>query len=398
MNRYMQTKNRHKNFIPQIMQSITIRNFSLLATLAFAAACGNKGPGGPAGPPPVSVSVQEVTKGDAAYYAEYPAIVRALNEVELRPQVSGYITAIHFKEGEKVKKGQKLYSIDPQQSQGAYQQALANLKVQETNLLKAKQDVERYRKLNESDAIAKQQVDYAEAAYEAAQKQVDAAKAVVSSVQTNVRYTTITAPFDGTIGISAVRLGASVSPGTTLLNTISTDDPIGVDITIDQKEIYHFTELAQKANPKDSTFRLSFGADVYPYPGHITVVDRAVDAQTGSLRVRLTFENPEHRLRAGMSATLRLLSKADQAVIIPFKAVTEQLGEFFVYVADSSKVTQRKVLLGTQVGRDIIIKQGLTTGEVIVTEGVQNLREGSAINIAQPNNGQPAGAAAATRN
>jgi membrane fusion protein (multidrug efflux system) len=393
----MQTNKRHQNFIPYTMQSITIRNIIPLSLLAVAAACGNKGPAAPAGPPAVNVSVQEVRKGDAAYYAEYPAIVRALNEVELRPQVSGYITGIHFKEGERVKKGQQLYSIDPQQSQGAYQQALANLKVQETNLIKAKQDVERYRKLSESDAIAKQQVDYAEAAYEAAEKQVDAAKAVVSSVQTNVRYTTITAPFDGTIGISAVRLGASVTPGSTLLNTISTDNPIGVDITIDQKEIYRFTELAQKSSAKDSTFRLAFGGDVYPYPGHISVVDRAVDPQTGSLRVRLTFENPEHRLRSGMSATLRLLSQADQAVIIPFKAVTEQLGEFFVYVADSSKVTQRRVSLGTQIGRDVIIKQGLASGEVIVTEGVQNLREGSVINVAQPN-GQPAGTAAAARN
>ena len=394
----MQLTSITNNLTLHIMQSITIKNIGMCALAIVAAACGNKGPAGPAGPPAVSVAVHEVKQGEASYYAEYPAIVRALNEVELRPQVSGYITGIHFKEGDRVRKGQKLYSIDPQQSEGAYQQALANLKVQETNLVKAKQDVERYRKLNESDAIAKQQVDYAEAAYEAAQKQVDAAKAVVTSVQTNVRYTTITAPFDGTIGISAVRLGASVSPGATLLNTISTDDPIGVDITIDQKEIYHFTELAQKSNPRDSIFRLAFSSDLYPYPGHISVIDRAVDAQTGSLRVRLTFANPEHRLRSGMSATLKVLSKADQAVIIPFKAVTEQLGEFFVYVADSSKVTQRKVTLGQQVGRDIIIRQGLTTGEVIVTEGVQNLREGSAITIAQPNNGQPAGTAAAARN
>ncbi len=366
--------------------------------MAVAAACGNKGPAGPPTPPAVSVAVHEVTSGNASYYAEYPAIVRALNEVELRAQVSGYITGIYFKEGDRVKKGQKLYSIDPQQSEGAYQQALANLKVQESNQLKAKQDVERYRKLSESDAIAKQQVDYAEAAYEAAQKQVDAAKAVVSSVQTNVRYTTISAPFDGTIGISAVRLGASVSPGTTLLNTISTDDPIGVDITIDQKEIYHFSELAEKSAPHDSTFRLAFGADMYPYPGHLSVIDRAVDPQTGTLRVRFSFVNPDHRLRSGMSATLRLLSKADQAVLIPFKAVTEQLGEFFVYVADSSKVTQRKVSLGQQIGRDILIRDGLKPGETIVTEGVQNLREGSAITIAEPGPAKPAGAAAAARN
>ncbi|HTF21775.1 MAG TPA: efflux RND transporter periplasmic adaptor subunit [Chryseolinea sp.] len=394
----MTLNSKYINLIPRAMQSIIFKNISFLVLLSVVAACGNKGPGGPAGPPAVSVTVQEVKEGNASFFAEYPAIVRALNEVELRPQVSGYITGIYFKEGERVKKGQKLYSIDPQQSEGAYQQALANLKVQETNLLKAKQDVERYRKLNESDAIAKQQVDYAEAAYQAAEKQVDAAKAVVSSVQTNVRYTTISAPFDGTIGISAVRLGASVSPGSTLLNTISTDDPIGVDITIDQGEIYRFSEMSQKAAPGDSTFRLAFGSDLYPHPGHISVIDRAVDAQTGTLRVRFTFVNPGHRLRSGMSATIRLLSNVDKAVLIPFKAVTEQLGEFFVYVADSSKVTQRKVALGQQIGREIVIQGGLKPGETIVTEGVQNLREGSAITIAQPGGGPVAGGAPAARN
>src|SRR6478609_7244725 len=156
-----------------------------------------------------------------------------------------------------VKKGQKLYSIDQQQSQANYQQALANLASQEANLQRAKKDVERYRELDKQDAIAKQQVDNAEASYAAAEKQVEAAKATVQSVQTNVRYTTIVAPFDGTIGISAVRLGASVSPGQTLLNTISSDDPVAVDISVDQSEIYHFTQLLaqNKLSKNDSTFR-----------------------------------------------------------------------------------------------------------------------------------------------
>lgn len=336
------------------------------------------------GPPPVPVVVEKVNTSDASYYEEYPVLIRALNEVELRPQVSGYITAMHFVEGDKVTKGQKLYSIDPQQSEGAYHQAVANLRVQETNMVKAQKDVERYRELNKSDAIAKQQVDYAEAAYEASQKQVDAAKATVSSVQTNVRYTTILAPFDGTIGISAVRLGASVSPGTTLLNTISSDDPIAADIAVDQKAIYQFTQLAKNANKNDSTFKLAFGSDVYPQNGHISVIDRAVDPQTGSIRMRLTFPNPDHTLRAGMSGTLRVLSTTQKTVVVPYKAITEQLGEFFVYVADSSKVSQRKVKLGKQIGKSVIISDGLKGGETIVTEGVQNLREGSAIAVATP--------------
>lgn len=359
-------------------------NFAILGTLLLAAACGNKNQQGMQGPPAVPVATQEVSLADAVYYDELPATVKALSEVELRPQVNGYITGIHFTEGSKVKKGQKLYSIDQQQSEAAYRQALANLSVQEANLDKAQKDVERYRELNKRDAIAKQQVDYAEATFAAAQKQVEAAKASVQSVQTNVRYATIVAPFDGTIGISAVRLGASVSPGVTLLNTISSDDPIAVDVTIDQREIYRFTQLQSQAAAKnDSTFRLVFGQDVYPYPGKIAIIDRAVDAQTGTLKMRLTFPNPDHTLRAGMSGSVHILSKASKSVMIPYKAVNEQLGEFFVYMVDSTKATQRKIILGEKVGRNIIVKDGLKEGDVIITEGIQNLREGTPINISQ---------------
>ena len=365
--------------------SLYHRHYFFIGLLLVAAACGSKNQQAMQGPPPVPVVTEKVGTADVTFYDEYPAIVKALNEVELRPQVNGYITAIHFKEGEMVKKGQRLYSIDQQQSEAAYQQALANLKVQETNLMKAEKDVERYRELNKSDAIAKQQVDYAEAAYEAAQKQVDAAKATVRSVQTNVRYSTILAPFDGTIGISAVRVGASVSPGVTLLNTISSDDPMGADITVDQREIYRFTQLAKAKTVKgDSTFRLAFGNDMYPGLGKINIIDRAVDPQTGTMRMRLTFPNPDHQLRSGMSGTLKVLSATQKSVLIPYKAVTEQLGEFFVYIVDSAKVTQRKVAIGRQVGRSIVIKEGLKEGETIVTEGVQSLREGSAISVTPP--------------
>ncbi len=338
------------------------------------------------GPPPVSVVVQQVSTSDASYYDELPATVKALNEVELRPQVNGYITAIHFKEGDKVKKGQKLYSIDQQQSQAGYQQALANLSVQEANLDRAKKDVERYRELDKQDAIAKQQVDYAEATYAATKQQVQAAKAAVQSVQTQVRYATIIAPFDGTIGISAVRLGASVTPGQTLLNTISSDDPMAVDVTVDQSEIYQYAELVgqKRVSKKDSTFRLAFRNQLYPEFGKISFIDRAVDPQTGTIKMRIVFPNPNQTLRAGMSGTLMVLSTSQKSVVIPYKAINEQLGEFFVYMPDSAKATQRKVKLGKQIGKNIIIKDGLTEGETIITEGIQNLREGTAINIATP--------------
>ena len=264
------------------------------------------------------------------------------------------------------------------------QQALANQQVQEANLVKVEKDVNRYRELNKSDAIAKQQVDNAEANYQAALKQVEAAKAIVRSVQTNVRYTNITAPFDGTIGLSQVKLGASVSAGQTVLNTVSSDNPIAVDISIDQKEISRFVQLQKKtSSANDSSFTLSFNGDVYADPGKIRSIDRAVNSQTGTLIVRFEFPNAGNALRPGMPCTLKVLSNASiQSVLIPYKAVTEQLGEFFVYVATGEKVSQQKVTVGKAIGRNVIIKDGLKEGDTIVTEGVQNLHEGSAISVA----------------
>jgi membrane fusion protein (multidrug efflux system) len=362
----------------------TIRNFAIVVSALILGACG-KPKQGMQGPPPAKVAILKIETKSAAYYDEYPATITALNQVELRPQVNGYITEVSFKEGDHVKKGTKLYSIDQQLYEASYQQALANVAVQEANLVKAQKDVDRYRELNKRDAIAKQQVDNAEANYLAAQKQVDAAKATVRSVQTNVRYTNIYAPFDGTIGISQVKLGAAVSAGQTLLNTISSDNPVVADFVIDQKEIYHFTQLQKKGSSKnDSTFSLVFNGEKYPHWGSIQAIDRAVNTQTGTITVRIMFPNPDNALRVGMTGTLKVLGHSpESSVVIPYKAITEQLGEFFVYKvrSDSNKVTQQRVALGKQVGRNIIVKSGLQEGETIVTEGVQNLREGSFVTL-----------------
>src|SRR5574338_668967 len=184
-----------------------VRNYSVVVTAMSLVACGAKQQQHQGPPPAVQVTVDTVQTTNAVYYDEYPGTVTALNQTEIRAQVTGYITDIYFKDGQKVSKGQKLYSIDQQLYNANYQQALANLQVQQTNLEKVQKDADRYHELDKQDAIAKQQVDYADAALEAAKKQVEAAKAAVKAVQTNVRYTSIAAPFSGTIGISQVKLG-----------------------------------------------------------------------------------------------------------------------------------------------------------------------------------------------
>lgn len=356
------------------------QSIAIFLAVVLVSACKNNTNNAPAAPPAVKVVVQAVDSGSAVYYDEYPATVTPLNQVELRPQVSGFITGIHFKDGDRVKKGQLLYSIDAQLYNANYQQAVANLSVQEANLAKAEKDAERYRELAKHDAVATQLVDNAEAALEVARKQRDAAKANISGVQTSVRYTRIHAPFDGLIGISQVKTGTAVTAGQTILNTVSTDDQLAVDFNVDQKEIYRFSKMLNE-KVTDSTFTLAFGSDVYPAPGRLAFLDRAVDPQTATIKARLIFPNKDKVLRAGMNGTVRVKSlSAGSSVIIPFKAVTEQLGEYFVYVpVDSNKVSQTKVELGRQVGSDVIIQAGLKAGDSIVTEGVQNLREGTVI-------------------
>lgn len=352
--------------------------------LLAAVSCSENKQQAPKGPPPaIAVTIADVTTADAVYYDEYPATVAALNQVDLRAQVSGFITGIYFQDGARVSKGQKLYSIDAQQYEANYQQAVANVAVQQTNLVKAQKDADRYHELDKQDAVAKQQVDYADAALEAAKKQVEAAQAAVRSVQTGVKYTTIFAPFDGTIGISQAKVGSPVSAGVTILNTVSSDNPIAVDFSVDQKEIFRFTQLQQNAKAGDSTFTLAFGSDIYPYPGKINLIDRAVDAQTGTMKMRLVFANSKNMLKPGMTGTIRVVNNASaKSIFIPYKAVVEQLGEYFVYViGDSSKVTQRKIVPGKQIGTSVIVKDGLKEGEQIVVQGLQNLREGSAVKI-----------------
>ncbi len=335
-------------------------------------------------PPAVAVNVANVKTGNAVYYDEYPATVTALSEVEIRPQVSGYITGIFFKDGQHVSKGQKLYSIDPQQYRGVYEQALANLNVAKANEARAKQDAERYQQLSEQDAIARQVLEHSIADLNTAKSQVAAQQANLSAVATNLKYATIYAPLTGTIGISQVKMGASVSPGSTVLNVLSSDDPMGVDFAVDEKEISRFVQLQIKGtDASDSVFTISLpDGYVYPYPGKIFLIDRAIDPQTGTIKVRLVFPNDKLMLRAGMTCNAKVKNNGtdNQQILIPYKSVTEQMGEYFVYViGDSSKAMQKKVVIGRRIGENVIVKSGLEGNETIVTDGIQKLRDGARV-------------------
>lgn len=360
---------------------------NLIILALILTACGGKKDGQQKqqAPPPTAVSVYTVQRGNATYYDQLPATVTALRQVDIQPQVSGNITGIFFQDGQRVRKGQKLYTIDPQQYRAGYDQAVAQLNVQKANLNRAQKDADRYNTLAQQDAVARQLVDNATATLETAKMQVEAAKASITQVSTNLKYTTIYAPLDGTIGISQVRLGAAVAPGSMALNTISADDPIAADILVDQDDIARFERLqSSKTALRDSTFLLLLpNGSPYKYPGTVQIIDRAVDPQSGTLRVRIAFPNPGQTLKPGLTANVRIKNSTGKPqLLIPAKAVQEQMSEYFVFVlGDSSKVTQKKVSLGAHVNDKVIVNNGLKENEKIVTTGLQKIKDGARVKV-----------------
>ncbi len=338
-------------------------------------------------PPPaaaVPVSVYQVASKSVEGLDTYPATVVALNEVELRPQVSGYITSIFVKDGQQVKKGQKLYQIDQNKYVAARNQAAASLASAKANLARIQKDVERYERLDQNEAIAKQTLDNAKADLLTAEAQVQASEAQVAAAETDLAYSQIVAPFDGRIGISQVRLGTQVSLGQPLLNTLSSTHPIQVDFVINEKEIPRFSKLLNSPAGSDSVFRLKLSdGSVYAHPGKLATIDRAVGRQTGTVNVRVELPNREELLIPGMTGALQVLNQdhGDQ-LVIPYKAVTEQMGEYFVYlVGADSTVSQQTIKLGTVFGAEVAVREGLQAGQTIVVDGLQKIRQGAKVAV-----------------
>ena len=347
--------------------------------------CGDDKSAGPKVPPPVAVGVSVVQKSAAIYFDQYPATVVPLNQVDLRAQVTGYITGIYFKDGQYITKGQKLYDIDKQQYEAAYSQAVANMNVSKATLDKAQQDADRYADLLKQDAIAHQIYDHAVSDLQAAKMQVAAAKANADAAALNLQYSVIKASYTGTIGISQVKLGTLVTANQTILNTISSDDTMAVDVAVNQDEIPKFERLQlHPAAVNDSMFTLALADNsIYPQTGSISLIDRSVDPTTGTIKVRLSFPNKQNFLKAGMTCNVRVKNNSADSTFLmaPYKAVVEQLGEYFIFVVDCSRAIEHKVVLGTRINDKVVVKSGLQEGDSVITEGVQKLRDSIAVQV-----------------
>jgi membrane fusion protein (multidrug efflux system) len=348
--------------------------------------------------------VHAATLQVVSYYDEYPGIVVPLMQVDIRPQAEGYITGMFFTEGGKVKKGQKLYEIDRSKYNATYNQSEANVQVAEANLAQAQKDADRYTYLSEHDAIAKQTLDHALTTLQNAKNQLAAAKQDKLRAATDLNYAIVKAPFDGVIGISQVRVGNTVSPGQTVLNTISSEGAVAVDFLINEKQLGFFLMLQQLHNTaSDSTFSLILPDNTtFGHFGVIHIVDRGVNPQTGTVTVRLKFADPQSTLRPGLSCKVRVHKQDNEPhLLIPHKAIVEQMGEYFVYIAKDTTLPaqsadtvkgktltgmyaiQRKVTLGVSVADQIMVLGGIEEGDQVIAEGVQKLRNGAKIALSK---------------
>jgi len=374
--------------INQLTETNTIMNkrqllFAFfLGTALVWTSCGNKDANKQGAAQAPAEKVVPVTFGVASHEivtgtVSYPATVKPLNEADLFAEVSGYITKIYVSDGAVVSKGQALYEIDGTRYSAAVQQAKASLQVAQTELDRQKRDLARYQALADKDAIAKQVYDNAVSNVAASQAQVESARAALVTANTNLSRSTIRAPFAGTVGISQVRLGALVNPGTTLLNTLSSTSPIAVEFQVNEKDINKFVQLQNSRSSSDLSLLLPDGSN-YEGKGSITTIDRAVDPATGTIKVRATFPNNANVLRAGMNITMNVSStSATEEVVVPYKAIFEQLGVFNLYtVNDSSKAEIRQVKLGVKAGDKIVIKEGVKDGEKIIVDGAMNVQNG----------------------
>lgn len=336
--------------------------------------------GAPQGQPAVPVTTAIVEKQIVSGIKSYPGSVIPLQETKILAEVSGYVTKINVADGASVSKGQVLYEIDRIRYQAAVDQAKAALEIAKATLQRGEKDLSRYQTLSEKDAIAKQTLDNAVTEVSNLKAQVQSAQAALTTAQTNLQRAVIRAPFSGVVGISLVRTGALVSPGTTEINTISTIDPITVEFQVSEREIAEFSAYQTGKSATEISVVLPDGT-TYGNLGRVTIIDRAVDPQTGTIKVRATFSNAQNALRAGMNLTINVKSTStSEQNIIPFKAVQDQLGVYNVFVVnDSSQAEIRQVKLGLKVGEQVVVETGVEAGEKIIVDGLMNVRAGAKV-------------------
>ena len=336
---------------------------------------------------PAQVETYTVTTGTMQLDDVYPATIKGKADIDVRPQISGFITRVCVDEGQRVSRGQTLFLIDQVQLQAAVQQAQAAVTAAQSQVATAQLTADNQRKLLEKNIISDYQYQTAALNLQAAQAQLTQAQANLVSARKNLSYSVVTAPSSGVVGSIPNREGWLASPSGQALTTISDNSQVYAYFSLNEKQIIELThsgarslDAAIKALPP-VRLRLSDGS-IYSYPGKVSTVSGVLDQSTGSATVRALFPNPNGLLRSGSSGEVLLPANAQNVLIIPQKATYEVQDLRYVYlVGDSSRAVSRAIkVLPQNDGTSFVVTDGLKAGDVIVTEGIGTLvREGVTI-------------------
>jgi RND family efflux transporter MFP subunit len=356
------------------------------ATLLLAACARDEAAQPGAAPPLPEVTVAAAVSRKVTDSGEFTGRFEAVERVEVRPRVSGYISSVNFKEGSDVRKGDVLFIIDPRPYQAERDKAAAGLAQARSQLALAISERERATKLLAQHALSQEEYDTRTAGNEQAQANVEAAKAALDAAALNLEFTRVTAPISGRISRALVTSGNFVTNGQTPLTTLVSLDPIYVTFDGDEQEYLRYIKGARDdaddghgtRNPVQVGLANESG---FPHQGVMVFIDNALDPMTGTIRSRALFDNHEREFTPGLFARIRLLgSSQHDAVLVNDSAIgTDQTVRYVLVVGKDNKVEYRPVQLGPVVDGLRVVQSGLTAGETIVVNGLQRVRPGAQV-------------------
>lgn len=339
----------------------------------------------------VAVDVAKPLKRVVREWDEYTGRFQAVQHVELRARVSGYLQSVHFKDGQAVKKGDLLFKIDPRPFQAQLAAAKARLESAKAELKLAQAEVARGEELKSKRVVADAEVFNRRAQKDVRAANVLVAEAEVETARLNLEFTEIRAPVDGWISNRRVDVGNLVAGGTgattTLLTTINTLDPIHFVFDVSEQAFLKYARLS-KAGKRPSSRTTANPVYIriadeqgWPHKGTMDFVDNEVGQETGTVRGRAIIGNPTHVLQPGLFGRIRIIgSGAYEAVLIPDKAIlSDQASKIVMLVDDAGKVSARKITIGPIVDGLRVVKDGLSVDDRVVIAGVQKIREGQQV-------------------
>jgi len=339
------------------------------------------------------VTVAQVVAREVTDFDDFTGHFEAVERVEIRPRVSGYISSVNFVQGREVKKGEVLFVIDPRPYEADLKKAHAQLAEARSQAALSRSERDRAAKLLDSHAISREEYDTRVAGSEQSSANVEGAQAAVDSAALNLAFTRVTSPISGVVGRAEITEGNLVTTGQTLLTTVVSQDPIYVTFDGDEQGYLRYMELVRKAG-RDARRPVYVGLaneTGYPHEGAMVFVNNEIDPTTGTARARGLLENRERRFTPGMFARVRLPGGSQyRALLVNDSAVgTDQSVKYVLRVGKDDKVEYQPVKLGPLIDGLRVVRDGLNVGDTIVVSGLQRARPGAPITPQRVAMGEP---------